>query len=197
MQHQARAMMQRFIAASILFVVLVVGPACRSKQSQGSSAGGASADTLPQAVGSVVAIDQAGLKQLLQQRNGKILFLNIWATWCAPCVEEFPDLVRLAGSYKSDEVEFVGISADYPDEVDSKILPFVRKQRVPFRIYVASFNHQEDFINAVNPSWSGALPATMIVDPSGRQMFFRVGAGTFGMFKSSLDSILYSRKGTS
>ena len=105
------------------------------------------------------------------------------------CIEEFPDLVKLSRSYDERQVEVVGISTDYPDEVDSKIVPFLEKQNVPFRVYVANFDHQEDFINAVNRSWSGALPASAIYDPQGNQQFFLVGQGTFEDFKKEIDKL--------
>ena len=137
----------------------------------------------------VVPLDQAALQKLIRERNGRILFLNVWATWCAPCVEEFPDLVRLSKAYQGNEVEVVGISADYPDEIESKILPFVKKHDVPFRIYVAKFDHQEDFINSLNTTWSGALPASLIYDVHGNQRYFRAGQGTFDQFRKELEKV--------
>jgi hypothetical protein len=73
--------------------------------------------------------------------------------------------------------------------VESKILPFIKKHEVPFRIFVAKFAHQEDFINSVNPSWSGALPATLIYDQRGNQRLFLVGQGTFERFKKAIDTV--------
>jgi thiol-disulfide isomerase/thioredoxin len=165
------------------------GPGCRPKSPPPPAPSVAAVDSVRKEAGPVDPIDQTGLKELVSKRNGRILFLNIWATWCAPCVEEFPDLIKLAQSYPGSEVEVVGISADYPDEVESKILPFMRKQNVPFRIYVAKFDHQEDFINSLNPSWSGALPATLVYDAGGKQGYFSVGAGTFEKFKRVIDSV--------
>lgn len=182
-------MIPRFLIVACLFSVFIGGPGCRPKASQCQAPWSASVDAARNQFGPVDPIDEPGLKQLLNKRNGKILFLNIWATWCAPCVEEFPDLIKLAKSYPQSEVEVIGISADYPDEVETKILPFIRKQGVPFRIYVAKFNHQEDFINGVNSAWSGALPATLVFDGQGKQRYFSVGAGTFEKFKKVIDSV--------
>jgi thiol-disulfide isomerase/thioredoxin len=172
-----------------LFLAVLSGPGCRPNDQRNSHlAGGASTADRKQ-VETVEPIDKTGLQKLIKERNGRILFLNIWATWCAPCVEEFPDLVKLSRAYPERELEVVGISADYPDEVESKILPFIKKHDVPFRILVAKFEHQEDFINGVNPSWSGALPATLIYDQHGNQRLFLVGQGTFERFKKSIDTI--------
>jgi thiol-disulfide isomerase/thioredoxin len=182
-------MIPRLLLAASLFILLTEGPGCRPKEPQKPAPTTSSADAARNQVGSVDPIDQAGLKTLINERKGKVLFLNIWATWCAPCVEEFPDLIKLSQSYNGSEVEVVGISADYPDEIESKILPFIRKQHVPFRICVAKFDHQEDFINSVNASWSGALPATLVYDAQGKQRYFSVGAGTFEKFKKIVDSV--------
>ena len=189
--------MPRSLVLACLILGAAAGSGCRTNASHKPAPSVASIVEAPQQVGPVEPLDQAELNKLLKERNGRILFLNIWATWCAPCVEEFPDLVKLGHLYANSDVEIVGISADYPDEVESKILPFLKKQKAPFRNFVAKFEHQEDFINSVNPSWSGALPATLIIDQKGTRRFFRVGAGTFEFFKSSIDSVRAKRRGAS
>jgi thiol-disulfide isomerase/thioredoxin len=138
---------------------------------------------------SVEPLDEAGVKRLIRNREGKVLLVNVWATWCVPCVEEFPDIVKLSHSYDAKTLEVVAVSADYPDEVDSKIIPFLKKQKVPFKVYVAKFDDQQDFINALDPEWSGALPATLIYDQHGRQRFFHVGQQTYEQFKDAVDKV--------
>lgn len=142
-----------------------------------------------QTIPPVEPIDEAGFQQLVQQRNGKILFLNVWATWCLPCREEFPDIVKLAEEYRDSEVEIVGISADYPDEIDSKILPFLQEQQAGFKNFVRNFADDETFINAINPKWSGALPITVIYDREGQQRNFHLGEADFETFQKMIESI--------
>ena len=143
-------------------------------------------DTSP----SVEPIDVKGIEHLVHIRNGNILFLNVWATWCQPCVEEFPDIVKLYDDYQNAGVDIAAISVDYPDEVDSKILPFLVSQHVPFKVYVANVKKDEDFINELNPSWSGAVPATFIFDANGKQRVFMFGQKTLKAFKAEIDSVL-------
>ena len=190
-------MKQRSVVLFCLTFALAAGLGCGKNEPAKPQKSAAIAAEATEQVARVEPIDQAELKKLINERNGKILFLNIWATWCAPCVEEYPDLVKLAHLYSNSDVEVVGISADYPDEIESKIQPFLKKQNVPFRSFVAKFDHQEDFINSVNPKWSGALPATLIIDQTGKQRFFRVGAGTFDLFRSSIDSVRAQPRGAS
>ena len=134
----------------------------------------------------VEVIDPSGVKELVAQRNGKILFLNLWATWCQPCVEEFPEIVKLANEYTGSEIEFVAISFDYPDEVESKILPFLRDKKVPFKVLVADSDDAEAMINAINPNWNGALPATLVYDVSGKRQSFLVGQRSYEDLKKEI-----------
>ena len=176
--------MARVVSCTALLFSLLIATACRGTNDRGERA-----QSISKSVLSVDPIDEAGLKKLIRERNGRILLLNIWATWCAPCVAEFPDLAKLSQAYDSTGVEVVAISADYPDEVDTKIIPFLKKMNVPFPVYVAQFKHQEDFINGVNRSWSGALPASLIYDSHGKERFFHVGQQSYDDFKHEVDKI--------
>jgi thiol-disulfide isomerase/thioredoxin len=141
----------------------------------------------------VEVIDKARLSKIINERNGKILFLNLWATWCVPCREEFPEIVKLAGIYKN-EVDFIGISADYPDEVKSKIVPFLKSNKANFASFVSGFKKDEDLINALDKKWNGALPATFIFDRKGNKLILLEGKKTFDEFKAEIDKALIANK---
>ena len=129
-------------------------------------------------------IDKSRLAKLIKERKGKPLFLNLWATWCVPCREEFPSIVKLADEYKN--VDFAGISVDFPDEVDSKIIPFLKSNKVDFTCFVNAFEGDEALINALDKSWNGALPATFIFDKSGKKIAFLEGKKSYEEFKNAL-----------
>ena len=74
----------------------------------------------------VEVISVEDLKEVIKNRNGKPLLINVWATWCAPCREEFPDLVKIAEVYR-EKIDVIAISVDFPEEIDSKIIPFLKK----------------------------------------------------------------------
>jgi len=137
------------------------------------------------AVPSVRAITLAGLQQMIRNRDGKRLVLNMWATWCVPCREEFPDLAQLAKKTGAT-TEVVGISLDYPEEMEAQVIPFLRQNPVNFSIYVAEVASQDDFINFFNPDWSGALPTTFIYDADGRQTEMMTGKHTLADFENAL-----------
>ena len=128
-------------------------------------------------------------KPLINKYHGKILFINLWATWCVPCKEEFPDLVRLKEYYENSDVVIIGISVDFPDEIDTKVKPFLYSQAVNFPNFIQDFKEPEDLINLLNKNWRGAVPSTFIYDREGHQQKFLLGKHSFEEFKSEIESI--------
>ena len=122
------------------------------------------------------------LSEIITNRNGRGLLINIWATWCLPCKEEIPDLIRLSDQFK-DKIDVVGLSIDYPDELESKIYPFLNQFKINFTIYVNGEKDAEEFINFLNPKWSGALPASFFYDSEGNQIDFMFGKKAFKEFE--------------
>ncbi len=138
----------------------------------------------------VRTIDQDALDSLIMNRNGKVLLLNVWATWCEPCKEEFPELVRLSTSFPAAAFEIAAVSVDYPDEIETKILPFLKILSVPFPVYVSSIASQDSFINSLHSSWSGAIPATFMYDSRGNQQQFFTGKKTYTQFREAVEGLL-------
>ena len=134
-------------------------------------------------------MDVNTFKHIIKDRDGKILFVNIWATWGEPCRNDFPVLVHLADKYHDADVEIITISTDFPDEVQSKIVPFLNEQGVNFPTYVEAFPSDEAFINAVNPEWSGALPATVVYDAQGVLRNFHIGQANLDTFVNIIESV--------
>lgn len=141
------------------------------------------------AVIDVSILDADGFHSLINQHRGKVIFINTWATWCVPCKEEFPDLVRLQKHYADSDVVFIGISVDFPDEVESKVKPFLHSQKVNFPNYVQNFKDPADLINLLNINWQGAVPATFIYDKAGTQQKFLLGKHSFEDFQTEIESV--------
>ena len=137
---------------------------------------------------SVELIDQAKLEEIVSDRNNKILLINIWATWCIPCREEFPDLVKLSESYKS-KIDIIAISVDFEDQLNSKVLPFLESVDVNFPIYISNFKNDEQLIKFLNIEWSGALPATFIYSDNGEQIKFLEGKQSYESFSSIINKL--------
>src|SRR5438552_152898 len=98
--------------------------------------------TYGQEVKSIGKIDE--LKTIMDSNKGKVVLVNFWATWCKPCVKEFPELVKLYNDYKDKGFILVFISADVPEEVKTKVVPFLNKEGVDFATYYNGFDKPED-----------------------------------------------------
>ncbi len=86
-------------------------------------------------------------------------------------------------------MKFVGLSVDYPDEIESKIIPFLKNNPVNFKIYVQDFKDEENLIKFLNKDWSGAIPATFIFDKNGIQKAFLLGINSYNDFKQELEKV--------
>ena len=161
----------------IFIFLIVVFPVLAQKQETGNNNP------------AVEKIDIKKLNSIIQNRAGKYLLLNIWATWCEPCREEFPALVKLSEKYK-DRIEFVGISVDYPDEVDSKIKPFLKSVNSGFANYVNDEKNPDKFISNLNQDWDGSVPATFIFDAKGKQVKYFTGGKTFDEFEKVILALI-------
>lgn len=134
-------------------------------------------------------LDKTGLENLISHRSNKLLLLNIWATWCVPCREEFPDLIKLNDVFK-DKVDIVGISVDYPDEINSKIKPFAEKLKINFNLFVNGTGNDEALINLLDKDWNGAIPATFVFDIDGKLVQKIYGKQNFDSFKEILTKLI-------
>jgi len=138
----------------------------------------------------VALIDSAKFQNIISNYNGNVLVVNVWATWCLPCVEEMPDLVKITDLYESESVKIIGISIDFPEEIQSKILPFMNNNKINFPIYVNDFKNDEALINFLNEKWSGAIPTTFIYDKTGIQKEVLLGKHSFDDFKYAIEQVL-------
>ena len=118
---------------------------------------------------SVTVLGEKELNNLIKERKGKFLLINVWATWCIPCREELPDLIKIADKFKH-KVDIVGISVDYPDEIDSKIIPLIKSNKINFPMYVNGIMKPDTFINLFEKEWNGAIPATFLYNDNGEQV---------------------------
>lgn len=124
---------------------------------------------------SLESIDEAGLRELVKNNSDSLRVINVWATWCGPCVVEFADFMDMNHMYRRRNFEFISVSADEPDK-KNKALAFLQKQRASTMNYIFSTDDKYKLIEAVDPKWQGALPYTLVVEPGGKIIYAREGA---------------------
>lgn len=145
---------------------------------------------IPTEVLSVVPVNGCTLHHMIESSRGHVVVLNFWATWCAPCVAEFPDLVRLRDSYIDRNVDVLLVCANDPTEDGAKVREFLASQHVSFKTFMKQSGDDEAFINAVNRNWSGALPATFLFDRNGKVVYSLTGAQKYATLSHLLEQLL-------
>ncbi len=119
---------------------------------------------------SVEPADEAALKALRKNDSGKLRLVNFWATWCGPCLTEFPDLVTINRMYRHRTFEFVSVSANFPDE-QKEVLQFLRKEQASNRNLLFAGTDKYKLMEAFDPDWNAALPYTMLIAPGGEVLY--------------------------
>ena len=115
-------------------------------------------------------IDEAGVKELLKNNSGKLRLINVWATWCGPCIVEFSEFVTMNRMYRGRDFEFISICLDDMEKKD-KALKFLKVKQASNKNYIFDIDNKYAFIEAVDPRWQGALPYTLIVEPGGKIIY--------------------------
>jgi len=103
------------------------------------------------------------LQQIISQPSDKVQVINFWATWCAPCVKEIPLLEKL--NLENQLVEVTLVSMDYDlDSNPEKVNRFISRKNLQSRVLILAERNPNDWIDKIEKKWSGALPATLVVN---------------------------------
>jgi thiol-disulfide isomerase/thioredoxin len=129
----------------------------------------------------VETIDAAGIAKLRKNGTKKVRLFNVWATWCGPCVEEFPELAKTARKFGLRDFELITISENRPAEkaevkkfleenhaaIPDKIKPTVKAEGRTTNSYIYASDDLDAFAEALDPEWQGPIPHTVLVAPDG------------------------------
>ena len=142
----------------------------------------------------VTEIDAEGLKKLLQRgpdaETARPLLVNFWATWCDPCREEFPDLVKIDTEFRPRGLDFVTVSADDVSEIKTGVPSFLKKMNATMPSYILNAPDVEAAMGLVDPKWGGELPATFLLDREGKIVFKHFGRVKLAELRPALEKVL-------
>jgi peroxiredoxin len=119
-------------------------------------------------------IDADGLRDLVANKGEKLRVINVWATWCGPCVTEFPELVTMNRMYRNRPFEMVTVTADAPENREAT-LKFLNEQHVSTANYIFDKDDPYALADALGVEWQGALPLTLVVKPGGEVVYKKMG----------------------
>lgn len=139
----------------------------------------------------VTQIDDVALKNLLKREGetAKPLLINFWATWCDPCREEFPDLVKLDAQYKG-KIDFITVSLDPLSEINGDVPKFLAAMKAEMPAYLLKTASEEAAIAAVSKQWQGGLPFTILFNEKGATVYSRQGKVKIDILRTEIDKIL-------
>jgi peroxiredoxin len=115
-------------------------------------------------------IDAAGIKKLVANDTNKLRLINVWATWCGPCRDEFPELVTMHRMYRKRDFELITISADVPEQ-KAQAEAFLNEQHASCTNYLYEGKNEYELAEAADPQWQGPLPYTLLVAPGGKVLY--------------------------
>ncbi|HEY6865688.1 MAG TPA: TlpA disulfide reductase family protein [Candidatus Eisenbacteria bacterium] len=138
--------------------------------------------------GPVVPATAPEIQALAARPGARATLVNVWATWCAPCREEFPGLLRVSRARARDGLRLVLVSADFEEQLPA-VRSFLAGRGVTDTTYLKTGDDMP-FINTMSPDWSGALPATFVYDAHGRLVRFWEGMADEARFSSAVNEAL-------
>jgi thiol-disulfide isomerase/thioredoxin len=119
-------------------------------------------------------IDLDGIKKLTANDTKKLRLVNVWATWCGPCVIELPELVEMNRMYRKRDFEFITISMDEPEKKD-RALEKLKDLKVAAANYIYTGPNKDKFMEALDPKWEGPVPHTLLIAPGGKIIYRHTG----------------------
>ena len=117
-------------------------------------------------------IKLADLQRIMNSTSDTTYVVNFWATWCVPCVKEFPAFQAFAKAHKNENVKVVMISLDFKKSYKEALLPFIKNHPLDGDVYLLDEPDYNSWINKINPDWQGEIPVTFIFNNAKRQRAF-------------------------
>ncbi len=132
--------------------------------------------------------DFESFKPLLGIKDNKTRVINFWATWCKPCVAELPYFELINSRYSKEDVEVILVSLDVPKQVETRLIPFVKRQNIESKVVLLDDPDADSWISQINADWSGSIPATLIY--KGNKVNFYERSFTYSELEKELKKVL-------
>ena len=109
------------------------------------------------------------LDRRVKQGRDTTYVVNFWATWCAPCIKELPHFEKLQQEKKNDKLKVLLVSVDFKNRLEKSVVPFVKKRNLKNEVFLLDEKDEQEYIDRIDKSWSGAIPATLFVQGNKRK----------------------------
>ena len=136
----------------------------------------------------IPSLDFSELNKFLTMENDTTYVVNFWATCCRPCIKELPAFEKLTADYSDRKVKVLLVSLDFPDKIDSQVVPFIEKNNIQSQVLLLDDGDANSWIPKVSEKWSGAIPATLIYNKNTRLFYER--SFTFEELQSEINKFI-------
>lgn len=137
----------------------------------------------------VALVDRNWVRQMSQNNSDTTYVINFWATWCKPCVEEIGYFDQITEQYKGQKLKVILVSCDFKKQLETRVIPFVQSKKIQSAVYLMNETDPNNWIELVDSKFTGAIPATLIVNGKQDFRFFKEGEITFEELQSVIQSI--------
>ncbi|MEZ5459435.1 MAG: TlpA disulfide reductase family protein [Steroidobacteraceae bacterium] len=166
---------------------------CAALLATAATAAGPAAGAAPKPVPTTRLATAQDLRAELAALRGNVVIVNLWATWCVPCLREVPDLVALQAELAPRGVVLLGVGMDEPDQLAGLVEPFRAKQFPKLRTLLRSTADMDTVVSVLDPAWNEILPTTYLVDRDGRVAKKIQGRRTVDEFRAMIEDVLGPR----
>ncbi|MEZ4777760.1 MAG: redoxin domain-containing protein [Flavobacteriaceae bacterium] len=172
----------------LIFLLLITSISSCKEESTDSVANAKTEDASLKKDSSIPIYNFDGFEESFLEKTNGIYVINFWATWCKPCVKELPAFEKLNENYKDKGVQVVLVSLDFPDKVETGVIPFIEKHQLMSDVILLDDPDANSWIPKISEDWSGAIPATVLVK-DGKKVFFEKSF-TYEELETELNKIL-------
>jgi thiol-disulfide isomerase/thioredoxin len=165
-------------------------------QSSSTHSGTQAPDVADKTAATVRQIDIEGLKKILERdaTHPQPLLINFWATWCDPCREEFPDLVKIEADFHAKKLNLVAVSLDDVAEIGTTVPKFLSEMKASMPVVLLNVNDPEPAIKLIDASWDGQLPATFLYDKEGKVVFRHFGRFNTAELRAAIEKAVGAKQ---
>ena len=192
MTQATKAKLVAFVVAGV--VVCLSGPAAAQTARHDQSWDTARVNSAVQRGAVARAINAEEMQDLLKRDGSHPLLVNYWATWCDPCRDEFPDLVKIDAQYRPKGLDFIAISLDDLADINTAVPKFLREMKAKMPVYLLNVADPEPAITAVDRQWGGALPATFLYNNKGEVVYKHFGRIKADELRAAIDKLVGSKQ---